>query len=98
MNWQKTSIGTESPHSRSSTRFYGSLAPGPHFTAIHPRRAWPPLAAKVAPSFAATDSPPSPACRPRDVGVLYGVYPGCAMDVPLENVLVQAEGFLTKSV
>ena len=52
----------------------------------------------MAPSFAATDSPPSPACRARDVGVLYGVYPGCATDVPLENVLVQAEGFLTKSV
>ena len=37
------------------TRFCGSLPPGPHFPAIHPLADWPPFAAKVAPSFAATD-------------------------------------------
>ena len=33
-----------------------ALPPGPHFAAIHPRAAWPPDPAKLAPSFAATDT------------------------------------------
>jgi len=36
--------------------FLRQSAPGPHFPAIHPRAAWPPFAAKVVPSFAATDT------------------------------------------